>query len=216
VKFIAVCPQSGRPDSFAQAHRGNVGAMNARTESGFTLLELLTTMAIAGILMAIAVPSYNYVTTANRISAEINGLVGDLQYARMEAVRQGQMVILCPSTAPYAACSATSNWQNGWIICASPSADYACDGTPVLRVQAAFTGHDTMVISNASVTSLSFNRDGFMSANAGAGPTGAAVMLSAHDSTANSAYTRCLATSMVGTLITLNYNQVSVTGQTCT
>ena len=53
--------------------------------AGFTLFELIIVIGISGILAAMGVASFKYVTTANRISTEINGLLGDLQYARSEA-----------------------------------------------------------------------------------------------------------------------------------
>jgi type IV fimbrial biogenesis protein FimT len=200
--------------SLMQARLPIVPCMKRRTLAGFTLLELLITMSIAGILMAVAVPSYQYFTTANRIASEINGLVGDLQFARLEAVREGQMVAVCPSLSPYTTCNNTTSWNQGWIVCSDPSGDAQCDaGQPILRVQAAFTP-DTLVINNNAVTSLTFNRDGFMSTGGGAGAV--PVMLRLHNAANVSAYTRCLATSVVGTLVTLTFNQTSVTGQTCT
>ena len=56
---------------------------------GFTLLELLITMSIAAIVLTIAVPSFRYVTNSNRIAGELNGLLGDLQFARSEAIKEG-------------------------------------------------------------------------------------------------------------------------------
>ena len=65
---------------------------------GVTLFEILVVMGIVAMLMAIGIPSYKYVTNANRISAEINGLLGDLQYARSEAIKEGQTVSVCVSS----------------------------------------------------------------------------------------------------------------------
>ena len=54
--------------------------------SGFTLIELLMTITIAGIIAMIAIPSFRYITNSNRIASEINGLLGDLQFARAEGI----------------------------------------------------------------------------------------------------------------------------------
>ena len=163
-----------------------------RYSSGFTLLEFITVMAIVAILMAIGVPSFKYATTANRIAAEVNGLVGDLQYARAEAVKEGQTVIACASVNG-TSCSNANTWQTGWIVCSDPANDGACDFTP-LRVQTAFTSTDTLIASsNTSV--LTFNREGFAVALPGI------VTMTLHNAgTEITSYTRCVALSAVGIL----------------
>jgi type IV fimbrial biogenesis protein FimT len=163
-----------------------------RYSSGFTLIEFITVMAIVGILMAIAVPSFKYTTTANRIAAEVNGLVGDLQYARAEAIKEGQTVIACAS-ANGTSCSGADTWQTGWIVCSDPANDGACDFTP-LRVQAAFTSTDTFLASGATSV-LTFNREGFAVALPGI------VTIALHNAgTEITSYTRCIALSAVGIL----------------
>ena len=56
---------------------------------GITLIELVVTIAVLAVAVAIAVPSYNTLITTNRIASEVNELVASLQYARREAVRRG-------------------------------------------------------------------------------------------------------------------------------
>ena len=52
------------------------------------MFELLIVITISGILAAIGTASFKYLTTSNRASTEINGLLNDLQYARSEAQKQ--------------------------------------------------------------------------------------------------------------------------------
>ncbi len=56
-----------------------------RPHSGFTIIEFVVVMLIVGIIAAIGVPSFKYVTTSNRIASEINALLADMRYARTEA-----------------------------------------------------------------------------------------------------------------------------------
>src|ERR1700760_1109011 len=78
--------------------------------SGFTLLEVLMTIAVAAILMGIAIPSFRYITNANRIASELNGLLGDLQFARSEAIKEGRTVTVCQS-GDGATCTNSTSWQ---------------------------------------------------------------------------------------------------------
>jgi len=166
--------------------------------SGITLLELMFTVSIVAVLMAIAVPSYKYVTASNRIASEVNGLLGDMQYARAEAIKEGQWVTVCTSTNG-TACAGTNAWNSGWIVFSDPNNNQTVPGgaTP-LRVQQTFTGTDTFNADNAAVA-VTFNREGF----AVASPNPASpITITLHDSTSNPKWTRCLAVQFVGMLAT--------------
>src|SRR3984893_16700788 len=93
------------------------------TQTGFTLTELMVVITIVAILMGIGVPSFKYVTTANRVSSEVNGLLGDLQFARSEAIKEGQTVSACAS-ADGATCSGAppppAVGKGGWIVFSAP------------------------------------------------------------------------------------------------
>ncbi len=156
---------------------------------GFTITELLVVMAIVAILLGIGVPSYRYITNSYRMSAEVNGLLGDLQYARAEAIKEGQTVTTCVS-ANGTVCTGGTAWANGWIVFSDPNANATVDaGETVLRVQNAFAGQipDTFDATN-NVTAITYNREGF--ANTAAGFLTTTITL--RDSTNNGAWTRCL------------------------
>lgn len=56
---------------------------------GFTLLEMLMTMAIAAIVLTIGIPSFRYVTNSNRIAGELNGLLGTCSSHAPKRSRRG-------------------------------------------------------------------------------------------------------------------------------
>ena len=67
-----------------------------RKRNGFTLVELLITIAVAAILLTIGVPSFQYAMQSSRIATQTNELVTGLQTARGEAVRRNREVTLQP------------------------------------------------------------------------------------------------------------------------
>lgn len=169
---------------------------------GVTLIELMAVIAIVAILMAIGVPSYKYIQNSYRISSEVNGLVGDLQFARVEAIKEGQTVTACIS-ADGATCEANpTGWQDGWIVFSDVNDDQKVDtGDTILRVQAPFTSTDTFE-SGADLSAVTFNREGFALGLPNDGTT-----LTLHDATANPAWTQCLDLTVIGMLTVTNHNQ---------
>lgn len=162
-------------------------------------------MSIVAILLAIAIPSYKYVTTANRMSGEINGALGDMQFARSEAIKEGQTVTICVS-ANGTTCSGADTWNSGWMVY-SGSGGQPANQSAILRVQAPFaTGvnADSLLPASGTTSAVQFNQEGF------AMGLGGNVVLQLHDPTGNSTYTRCLQITIVGALSTLNYD-----GATC-
>ena len=157
------------------------------------------TVAVGAILLTVGIPSFRYITNSNRIAAEINGLVGDLQFARSEAIKEGVSVSACISTNG-TACTGGANWQNGWIVISSAI------NTGVLRVQAPFTSTDTFV-ANPAVGTITFNRDGY--ANGIANGT----LIELHDSTNNHNWTRCLAITLSGLIASQTYGTTTNTFQ---
>jgi type IV fimbrial biogenesis protein FimT len=167
-----------------------------KAQTGFTLAEMLTVIAIVGILMGIGVPSYRYITNSYRLSAEVNGLLGDVQFARGEAIKEGVPVTLCVSRDSQTCDAGSTTFQEGWIVFSDPNNNATVDpGEVVLRVQKAFTGTvpDTFVADN-NVSSMTFNREGFATAAAGF-PN---LTITLHDSTSNAVWTKCLWVTPVG------------------
>jgi type IV fimbrial biogenesis protein FimT len=197
------------------------------TQTGFTLMELLMTIAIAAIVATIAIPSFQYVTNSNRIAGEVNGLLGDLQFARAEAIKEGQPVTVCMSKLGKTCDTTGAAWQSGWIAYSNPTGTGTNTTTPaagsILRIQNTFTSTDTFTAAPA-FSSITYNREGY------AIGVGNGTLISLHVASASpaqtAAWTRCLAVSMNGMTQTARFNQpingvgtttngVASTGVTC-
>ena len=86
--------------------------------SGFTLLELLITLAVSAILIGLAMPSMQSLLGDSEMTSTSNEFVYSLQTARSEAIKRAGPVGLCPSTAPEAdepVCDG-SDYARGWIV----------------------------------------------------------------------------------------------------
>jgi type IV fimbrial biogenesis protein FimT len=165
-------------------------------DSGYTMIELVMTMAVVAILASIAVPGFKYVTTSNRVATEVNGLLGDIQFARSQAVKEGQPVTIC-SSSDSANCT-TTNWDAGWIVFLDTNNSKTVDaGEAVIRKQPALGGTDTFVATPGAFHALTFNRMGYA-------PTGSttAINITLHDSTSNTNWTRCVAINPIGSAVT--------------
>ena len=168
-----------------------------KRQLGFTLTELMVVTAIVAILLSIGVPSYRYITNSYRMSSEVNGLLGDLMYARSEALKEGQYVSVCASVDG-ATCSGTTAWNTGWIVFSNPT-NGAEPTVGILRMQQKFTGTtpDTFNADNG-VSAVSYNREGFATTAAGFPNT----TVTLHDPTNNAVWTRCLWITPTGMITT--------------
>lgn len=94
--------------------------MTLSRSSGFTLIELMVTVAIVSILLIVAVPSFQTVMNSNRLTTAANEFVGSFQAARAEAIRYNRRVVICLSTNPNAAtptcAAADATNATGWIV----------------------------------------------------------------------------------------------------
>lgn len=172
-----------------------------RRAGGYNIVELMVALSIGAIVMGIGISSYRYVTNSNRVSTEVNALLGDMMLARSEAIKQGQPVSVCPSKDG-AACDATTNWQNGWIVFSDVNGDgaFTVGADTLLRVQKAFaTTTDTFQSDNA-VKFVTYNREGFAVNQ----PTTLTnyITVTLHTVPASPQWTRCLQIGTYGSLTT--------------
>jgi prepilin-type N-terminal cleavage/methylation domain-containing protein len=83
--------------------------------SGFTLIELVITITIAAILIAIVVPSFNSIIESSKERATRDALISAIYTAREQAISKRVKVYLCP-TSDGATCSETTSWGSQWRV----------------------------------------------------------------------------------------------------
>jgi len=138
-------------------------------QNGFTLIEVIVVLVVAGIILAIAGPSFNTVIKNNSLATQANDLVSALNFARSEAVTRGDRVTVCRSNVAGTACnSGSGSWEDGWLVfydSRTVGTAGVLDVDPgdedvLLRVYTGPKGHITLRTGTHIDDYLSFNAQG--------------------------------------------------------
>jgi type IV fimbrial biogenesis protein FimT len=128
-----------------------------RGSRGFTMIELMITVALVAIVLSLAYPSFVSVINSNRLAGASNDLIGDLQYARSEAIRRNSRVSVCAS-ADGSTCGG-GNWAN-WIVRVGNPAE-------VLRTGSAKQPVQLLASAAVGASGVTFRSDGMARTAAG-------------------------------------------------
>ena len=193
-----------------------------KKHSGFTLIELMITLIIIGVLLVVGVPSLKTFMQGNQLIASTNELISAFHVARSEAIKLNASVTICESTNGTSCTdpeTATGDWDDGWIVFvdrADPTVDpvivtdqigtgVACDddntGTDcLLRSHAGFTD-DQLTVSGlaggVAIASSTFNSRGLPRNAAGASQSGTFSLCSL-DGLGNTINSRAVVLSLSG------------------
>ena len=137
-----------------------------KAHSGFTLVELMITLAVGIIVMSIGVPAFLNMVSTNQAAGYANDLVGAMRLARSEAIKRGGTATVCASNADQSACS-SNDWNNGWIVFSDDNGDGSIDaGEQVHRVWSIPAGERAdLIFQGASPNSVRFDPSGGNAAN---------------------------------------------------
>lgn len=103
-------------------------------ESGYTLYELLVTVAVAATVLILGVPAMGDMAARNRQVVEINALHHAIYRARSESIVRRRYVSLCP-TDDGLQCVDSRDWSSGWLVFENADRDSpprVDDGEPIL------------------------------------------------------------------------------------
>ncbi|MEJ8854900.1 GspH/FimT family pseudopilin [Variovorax robiniae] len=173
-------------------------AREARHLRGVTAVELMVVLAVLAILATVAAPSFIDLTQRNRVATEVNAFVGDLQFARAEAIRRGENVTVCAVSATNSAvCNGTNPdaaWQNGWLVFNNGDASNITvdTGETVIRRQAKWSNTDTFT-ATGGLAVITYSRDGFA-----LNLPGGSARLTLNTSPVNAKATRCVLLNLAG------------------
>jgi type IV fimbrial biogenesis protein FimT len=178
-------------------------------DHGFTMIELLMTITVAGILLGIAMPAFRSFVLNDRDIGQINSLVSSLNYARSEAIKLASPtgITVCPSALGLACDPGSTAWSLGWIVIDTNAADCAPAAacTPLQTVPA-LAGSNTVTPVGGAATGITFSSSGLV-----AGPPGTTLTIRVCD-TRGAAYARDVEVNATGRVAASQTPGQSVTG----
>lgn len=90
-----------------------------KLEIGFTLIEMLVTVSIASLLLAIAAPSFKAIVSQSNAMSTADDLSSSIRIARSEAIKRGERVTICANakaSGNQPSCGRERSWTNGWFV----------------------------------------------------------------------------------------------------
>ncbi|MFL6694189.1 MAG: GspH/FimT family pseudopilin [Ramlibacter sp.] len=135
--------------------------------SGLTLVELLTVLSIAAVLLASAAPPMFRLLHSVNLSTASNAFLSSLRLARSEALRRGGRVAMCRSSNGLS-CATAGSWEQGWIVFHDLNANGLADPGETLIQRADAVGGGLVLHGTAQVAAaLTFTGMGSMRTAAG-------------------------------------------------
>jgi len=169
-------------------------------QGGLTLVELMVTLAVSILLLAIGIPLFQGITASSRSSTQANALVEAITLARNEAVKRGAAVSVCAratntDTPALMACGTAAEWATfGWFVFTDAAGTTPGDYEPPSETVLRLWGPARAVISTTA-TSVSYRGSGELL-------TAAAVTFDAYKSGCTGNNLRRVTVSPVGRLST--------------
>jgi len=132
---------------------------------GFTIIELMITVVVLGVLLSLALPSFQQLMNNNRIVSETNGLVSDLALARSEALKRGgtTLITVC-ARANDTSCTGTVDWGKGHLVFVESNATGTVGsvdtGETVIRSSAVSEGMTIVAAGFSTAGYVAYNSTG--------------------------------------------------------
>lgn len=109
-------------------------------EKGFTLIELMISVALLAILLFIAVPNFSGFVASSRLVASKELLISSISLARSEAIKRGDEIIVCRRDAANDECfdvdttGGNADWSDGWYVFQDENSDGTLDADELIKV----------------------------------------------------------------------------------
>ena len=113
-------------------------------KNGFSLIELLITLAIVGLVLTFGAPQFNGAMQNSRLVSQANAMKGTIAYARTAAVKGSVPTVTLCGSSDLDSCN-TAEWELGWIIFEDlNSGGLRTNNEDILRVGEALNSGNTL------------------------------------------------------------------------
>ncbi|GKS94261.1 GspH/FimT family pseudopilin [Acidovorax sp. SUPP2825] len=149
-----------------------------KLQSGFTLIELVITMAIAAILLLVAVPGFQSFQRNSQLSSLTNSLLVAINTAKAEAMKQNASAYVIPASG--------ADWGSGWIVFVDKDRDqlYSESGDVTVMKQEALASYFSVSgngTSSGTAPYLAFDSSGFSRKKDGSSPINLTLTIKRND-----------------------------------
>ncbi len=139
--------------------------MDKSRHRGFTLVELMVTVGLVGILLSAVIPNMRTFLRNNQLSGGVNDMLHSIQVARTEAIkRQNGNVVVCGTSTPTLADAAmTCDYATfkGWFVFQDTNGNWQHDAAEPVIERHDLLDTNVTVKTDANARIISFNPSGF-------------------------------------------------------
>ncbi len=128
-------------------------------QHGFSLLELMVTLGVLGVLLVAAFPNFNEMITGQRLKTQANDTLTALLLAKSEAIKRRTTVTICAMKTNVENQCGTNGieWANGWVIFDDLDGDGVVDnGEDIIK----FNGDYDKLTSKSTISAITLDEQG--------------------------------------------------------
>lgn len=133
---------------------------------GLTLIELMVTLGIAGILLTIAIPTFERTTRNAVVASQANDFAASLSRARAEAIKARRNVRMCP-TSNNSNCNSSTHWSTGWMMYVDTDGNGTPSSSEILQIGEPMDNRVILNVPAAFARWVQFQPTGAALGNAG-------------------------------------------------